>query len=67
VPDVTGLLSTSPAGLAADIARLVADDGLRARLGSAAQAHVRATFSTPAVVARIGALYDALIGGGGRG
>ena len=31
VPDATGLLSTSPAGLAADVARLVADPALRAR------------------------------------
>jgi glycosyltransferase involved in cell wall biosynthesis len=57
----TGLLSTSPAGLAADVARLVADAPLRARLGEAARTRVRATFATTAVVARVGALYDALI------
>ena len=61
VPDATGLLSTSPAGLAADVARLVADPALRARLGAAAQARVRATFATTAVVARVRALYDSLI------
>ncbi len=57
----TGLLSTSPAGLAADVARLVADPALRVRLGAAAQARVRTTFAADSVVARIGALYDALI------
>ncbi len=61
VPDETGLLSTSPAGLAADVARLVADPALRARLGAAAQIRIRATFATTAVVARVGALYDTLI------
>jgi rhamnosyl/mannosyltransferase len=61
VPGETGLLSTSPAGLAADVARLVADPPLRARLGEAARTRVHATFATTVVVARIGALYDALI------
>ncbi len=60
-PDETGLLSTTPAGFAADMARLIADPLLRARLGAAAQARVRTTFATAAVVGRIGALYDALI------
>jgi glycosyltransferase involved in cell wall biosynthesis len=63
VPGETGLLSTSPAGLAADVAGLVADPVLRGRLGAAAKARVRTTFATPAVVARISALYDALIAG----
>ena len=68
VPGDTGLLSTSPAGLAADVARLVADPALRGRLGVAAKARVRATFATTAVVARVGALYDSLIAGRrGRG
>ena len=68
VPGETGLLSTSPAGLAADVAGLVADPVLRGRLGAAAKARVRATFATAAVVARVGALYDALIAGRrGRG
>jgi glycosyltransferase involved in cell wall biosynthesis len=61
VPDETGLLSTTPAGLAADMARLIADPALRTRLGAAARAHVRTRFATGSVVARIGALYDALI------
>jgi glycosyltransferase involved in cell wall biosynthesis len=57
----TGLLSTTPAGLAADVARLVADPALRVRLGEAARARVRETFSATAVVARIAALYERLI------
>ncbi|MEO5820322.1 MAG: glycosyltransferase family 4 protein [Vicinamibacteraceae bacterium] len=61
VPGETGLLSTSASGLAADIARLVGDASLRARLGAAARTRVQATFATPAVVTRIGALYDTLI------
>jgi glycogen synthase len=60
----TGLLSTSPHGLAADLARLVADTELRARLGAAARRHVRATFSADAVVGRVAALYADLIARG---
>ena len=67
VPDETGLLSTSSDGLAADVARLVADAELRARLGAAAQARIRETFATPAVVARMAALYETLIAEGRRG
>jgi glycosyltransferase involved in cell wall biosynthesis len=61
VPGATGLLSADPSGLATDVARLVADPALRARLGRAALARVRETFATAAVVARVGALYDTLI------
>jgi len=61
VPGETGLLSTTPADLAADLARLVADAPLRRRLGAAARVHVRATFATPSVVDRMTALYAALI------
>jgi glycosyltransferase involved in cell wall biosynthesis len=57
----TGLLSTTPEELAADVARLVADPALRSRLGAAARARVRETFSATAVVARIAALYERLI------
>ena len=60
----TGLLSTSPDGLAADLARLVADADLRARLGAGARRHVGATFSADAVVARVAALYADLIAQG---
>jgi glycosyltransferase involved in cell wall biosynthesis len=61
VPGETGLLSLSPDGLAADVARLVADAPLRDALGAAAQARVRATFATPVVVARVRELYEAVI------
>ncbi len=61
VPGETGLLSPDAAGLAADVARLVAEPALRERLGTAAATRVRDTFATPAVVARVTALYDELI------
>jgi glycosyltransferase involved in cell wall biosynthesis len=60
----TGLLSTTPEGLAADVARLGADGDLRARLGAAARARIRTTFSTAGVVERIRALYATLLAGG---
>jgi glycosyltransferase involved in cell wall biosynthesis len=56
----TGLLSTTPAGLAEDLAELVADPALRERLGAGARAHVEARFSAAAVVDRIAALYASL-------
>ena len=40
--DVTGLLSTSPEGLAADVRRLRQDEALRRRLGEAARGKMRA-------------------------
>jgi glycogen synthase len=61
VPGETGLLSTTPEGLAADIARLVADPALRTRLGEAARVRVRAAFSSTAVVERMAALYERVI------
>jgi glycosyltransferase involved in cell wall biosynthesis len=67
VPGETGLLSASAAGLAADVARLVADADLRQRLGAAARARVRAEFSAASVVARVGALYASLVGARRRG
>ncbi len=57
----TGLLSKTPSALAADLARLVADRDLAARLGRDARAHVEATFNAPAVLARIEQLYGDVI------
>jgi glycosyltransferase involved in cell wall biosynthesis len=56
----TGLLSTSADELGDHIARLVADDALRARLGAAARAHIDAHFDARTVVNRITAVYDRL-------
>jgi glycogen synthase len=61
-PDVTGLLSTSPEGLAADVRRLAGDPDLRARLGDAARRKVERDFDAPAVVERIERLYLELVG-----
>jgi glycosyltransferase involved in cell wall biosynthesis len=60
--DQTGLLSPSgdTDALAANIVRLVADEGLRTRLGAAARAHVDTHFDARAVVSRIVALYEDL-------
>ena len=59
-PGVTGLLSTSPEGLADDVRRLAADAALRARLGEAARRKVEREFDAPAVVERIERLYREL-------
>jgi len=56
-PDVSGLLSSTPAQLAADVKRLRLDDALRARLGAAARAKVERDFESAAVVARMETLY----------
>ena len=61
-PGVTGLLSTSPDGLAADERRLVNDPELRARLGAGARRKVEQQFDAPAVVERIEHLYLELTG-----
>jgi glycosyltransferase involved in cell wall biosynthesis len=47
IPEETGLCAppSNPAGLAVSLARLVADECLRVRLGRAASAHVRRHFS----------------------
>jgi glycosyltransferase involved in cell wall biosynthesis len=58
--EVTGLLSATPEALGDDVARLVADRPLAARLAAAARAHVEAHFDAPSVVARIEALYTEL-------
>jgi glycosyltransferase involved in cell wall biosynthesis len=57
----TGLLSTSPAGLADDVRRLVADADLRRRLGAAAARWVSQTFAAEAIVARVERLYLGLL------
>jgi glycogen synthase len=59
----TGLLSSSAAGLAADVARLAHDPALRERLGAAARRHADAHFDASAVVGRIAGLYRELIAG----
>jgi len=58
---VTGLLSSTPAGLADDVRRLRADGDLRRRLGDAARQHVERSFEASAVVARVERLYLDLI------
>ncbi len=58
----TGLLSATPAALAHDVGRLVADAGLRQRLGDAARRHAEQHFDAPAVVARVESLYADLLG-----
>ena len=57
--EVTGLLSKTPRELAADVARLVQDDGLRARLGAAAQARA-SRFDSSGVAERVERLYRQL-------
>ncbi len=60
--DQTGLLSPSgdANALGDHIARLVADEALRARLSAAARAHVDAHFDSRVVISRIIALYEDL-------
>jgi glycogen synthase len=72
VPGVTGLLSTTVEGLGDDVARLVGDPALAARLGAGAMAHIDARFAADGVVARIERVYRDLVGpavagGDGRG
>ena len=54
---VTGLLSSTPQQLAADVRRLRADDALRRRLGSAARDKIEREFDTAVVVSRMERLY----------
>jgi glycosyltransferase involved in cell wall biosynthesis len=56
----TGLLSTTPDELAADVRRLVDDPALGVRLGAAARPHAEARFDSAAVVARIERVYTDL-------
>ena len=58
----TGLLSATPDALGADLARLVADPSLAARLADGARLHVERTFDSRAVVANVEALYLGLAG-----
>lgn len=53
----TGLLSASAAELAGHAAELAANEALRARLGAAARAHVRAHFARDVVLDQVEALY----------
>lgn len=61
-PGDTGLLAATPDTFARDLARLVADPALRARLGAGAAAHALAHFDAPRVAARVEAVYESLIG-----
>ena len=60
-PGETGLLSSTPEGLARDLATLAADEGLRARLGAAARADVHVRFSASSVVERVEQVYRSLL------
>lgn len=60
-PGDTGLLAATPDAFARDLARLVADPALRARLGAGAAAHARAHFDAARVAARVDAVYESLI------
>lgn len=59
--DVTGLLSSDPAGFSRDLARLAGDDRLRASLGAAARADVHVRFSATSVVERVEQVYRSLL------
>lgn len=61
-PGVTGLLSTSPSGLADDVRRLRHDAALRHSLAGAARAKIQREFDADAVVARVEAVYRSLAG-----
>ncbi len=58
--EVTGLLSSTPDELAADLRRIVDDPALGARLGAAARRQAEERFDAGAVVSRIERLYVAL-------
>jgi len=59
----TGLLSSTGAALAADVARLARDPALRERLGAAARRHAETHFEASGVVGRIADLYRDVIAG----
>ena len=61
IQEETGLLSTTPDGLAEDVKRLRAGAALRARLGTAARRHVESRFDAERVVRRIEQLYTELV------
>lgn len=58
----TGLLSSGPEGLAADVARLVESPADRRRLGANAARHARETFDAGRVAAATEKLYEDLLG-----
>jgi glycogen synthase len=65
-PDVvidgeTGLLSSSPAELAEDIARLASNTALRERVGAAAGRRAESLFDVPIIVSRMEQLYEGLV------
>jgi glycogen synthase len=60
-PGETGLLSRTAAALAVDLARLVSDPALSARLAEGARRHIEVHFDQPAVVARVEALYQEVV------
>jgi glycogen synthase len=64
--DVTGLLSTTPGGLAGDVRRLRQDAALRQRLGEAARRKIERQFDTATVVGRVEDLYKDLVKGRAR-
>jgi glycosyltransferase involved in cell wall biosynthesis len=64
--DVTGLLSASFEGLAADVRRLRRDAALRQRLAGAARRKIEREFDATAVVARVETLYKDLAGSSKR-
>ena len=57
----TGLLSSDPTEFARDLARLAADERLRASIGAAARADVRVRFAAPSVVERVEQVYRSLL------
>ena len=61
IQEQTGLLSTTPDGLAKDVKRLRTDAALCARLGTAAQRHVESRFDAERVVRRVEQLYTELV------
>jgi glycosyltransferase involved in cell wall biosynthesis len=60
---VTGLLvpANDPEALARALERLIADEGLRHRLGSAGRRHVEETFPVEKVVVELDRLYGQLL------
>jgi glycosyltransferase involved in cell wall biosynthesis len=61
VDEETGLLSTSVSDLGGDVARLMSDSSLAARLGSAAASRAAAHFDIRVIVDRTEALYEELL------
>ena len=64
--DVTGLLSTTPDGLADDVARLVNDRPLAERLAAQARERVEQLFDASSVAARTEAIYADVLTSRGR-